>query len=341
MDARGVHCGAVADRKLTELVLDTSYLRAMGIGHPDLRKLFEFAKAKQIRIFVPHIAWEEWRTRLLENTVKDARGLRAAHRKLVDRMVTDPLLGGMERPALGLWEDTALVEQSKKFMDGFAAEYGIQVVKLGADHAERAWDRFFRGAPPFDGEGEREQRRKHIPDSWILEAAIDLKAQHPQVLALCCDKGLSTAFSSHAIGARYESPEKAADLTRQLIAEIVAELAPPEVSEGPSSAEHVEEKPAADAQSQLDEAQAAFKGVDIRVLGFVTYLGDAPKDQILKLLERSGIREDVARNAADRLVISKLIEDTGHYYLAIRSEAGENAAAQVEPEIIELLRKST
>lgn len=329
----------MAERKLTQVVLDTSYLRAVGFSDPDFRKLLEHAKAKRLQVLVPHIAWEELRTHLLEQRLKLMRELRAAHERLVKKVTGDLLLDGLESPALVLWRDEEAENHSKKAMQAFAAGNGIEVIRIRPDHAERAWDRFFGVKPPFDSAKGREERRKDIPDSWILETAIDLKAQYPNLRAFCCDVALSTALNASGIEADYASPDKAREMTRAFLEKLEAELAPPPPQELPA-APLPEAPPAkeADLDAVLDQAQGEFKNVEIKVLGFVTYLETPTKDELFALMEKSGVPADVARNAAERLALAKLVVDTGNYYLPENKEAGEQAAALVEPEIIRLLK---
>jgi len=95
------------------------------------------------------------------------------------------------------------------------------------------------------------------------------------------------------------------------------------------------------AASQVDRALAESRleseGLDTKILGFVSYLGDPSKDQLFDMLGRAGVREGLARNTADKLVIAGLLVDTGNHYLVKNREAGEAAALLVEPEIIRLL----
>jgi PIN domain len=208
--------------------LDTSYLRALGsFGDPDFRKLLEHSKAKRLQILVPHIVWEERRTQLLEERLKMVQELRNAHERLLRKMAGDPLLDGLEEPALAVWSEEVVDDHSKKVMQQFAIANGIEVVRIGSDHAERAWQRFFAIAPPFDPVMKREDRRKDIPDSWILETAIDLKGQHKNLCAFCCDEALTSALRFYEIETYYCPPDKARETTRDFLGLLEAELAPP------------------------------------------------------------------------------------------------------------------
>jgi hypothetical protein len=76
--------------------------------------------------------------------------------------------------------------------------------------------------------------------------------------------------------------------------------------------------------------------LDVKALGFVGFLERAGKQQAVDLLVQSGATADAARNALERLALAGLIRDTGHNYLAIKSELLEKAVQQAEAEMIEL-----
>jgi hypothetical protein len=74
-------------------------------------------------------------------------------------------------------------------------------------------------------------RRKDIPDSWILEAAIDLKAAYPNLRAVCGDKRLADALVANGIPVFLVTESKRpAQLTQEIVDAIQAELTPPPTS---------------------------------------------------------------------------------------------------------------
>jgi hypothetical protein len=88
----------------------------------------------------------------------------------------------------------------------------------------------------------------------------------------------------------------------------------------------------------IEKAQLSFKSLEEKVLGYICYLENPTKEQLFELLDKSGTPLDLARNVAERLVLAKLVTDTGHYYLPVDKAIAKEAAAFVEPEIIKLLR---
>ena len=99
-------------------------------------------------------------------------------------------------------------------------------------------------------------------------------------------------------------------------------------------------QPVGVAAGEFEELFAArtksFAAIDIKALGFVSYLQSTDKRTVIGLLEQSGIASEVARNALDRLTMGGLIHDTGHNYLAEAGRLAEVAALLVEAEMIKL-----
>jgi hypothetical protein len=182
--------------------MDTSYLRRVGFGNPDFRKLLRYCQEKegQVRVFIPHIAWEERRTQLVDEIYSKVRKLRDSVEALKGPILGGITIDGLSPLTVGVWTDAEIDAESKVTMKKFADDNGIKIIALGSDHADRAWARYFNAEQPFDRNEDRKNRRKDIPDAWILEATIDLVRDHGEVVALCCDAKLTKALES--IGAK-------------------------------------------------------------------------------------------------------------------------------------------
>jgi hypothetical protein len=266
------------------------------------------------------------------------RGLSKAFEKVAEQSARSIVFNGLTSPTLIIWTEAEVDASSKKAMLAFAAENKVEIVSLAPDHADRAWQRYFNVAPPFNPDQPREQRRKDIPDSWILETAIDLKKRHPDMFALCGDHNLSTALTS--------IPIRVFEDARQVLDEIEIASKPelPERTEEtdeavPSQGKDMEAVKENQLEVVLAGVQDRFKTLDAKILGYVSYLGSPSKDQLFGLLSREGVPAEIARNVAERLAIAGIITDTGNHYLSGNKEAGELAAALVEPDIIKLLEQ--
>ena len=266
-----------------------------------------------------------------ERAREKVRNIRTLFNELAATAPSNWILSRLPPPALALWEDEQIDGASKDAMAEHANKYGIEIIPIGADHGERTWRRYFgvKVEPPFNPAAkDRETRRKDIPDSWIFEVAVDLINDGQELLALCRDGNLASALVG--IGAKvFREPQ-----------ELVAEL---ERQESPPAEVSALAEPAAPGQpddpvaTALAQALAPFKDHERRVLGYVAYFGTPGKDQLFELLGRSGIPPEVAKNTAERLVIGRLVQDTGHHYLVLDKGVAQSAAAAVEDEIIKLL----
>ncbi len=324
-----------ATTKTLCVFLDTSYLKDVGFSDPDFRKLLEYSKRGEVKVFVSHIAWEELRTQLLEKTSANVLVVQKKFDALKGILPSNFILSGLAAPALTLWSKAEIVARSHDAMAAFAKENRIEIVPLAPDHGPRTWERYFEVGVPFNPDEKRENRRKDIPDAWILEAAIDVNAKHPGLLALCPDGRLSEALKAASLRVFKE--------TQGVLDEIEAALTPlpgVEVQEAPGIVPPVEAGGDRALAAALSEVQEQFRDIDGKVLGYVAYLDSPTKDQLLQLLARSGIAVDVARNVAERLAIAGLITDTGNHYLLANKDAGVLAARLVEAEIIKLLEAS-
>jgi hypothetical protein len=349
------------------LLLDTSYLWSAHPKQPDFQKLLRYSRDRKLVIFVPFIAWEEWRTQQLELRQAEVEALRRAQLALVGRCEEDLIMKGFVPPQLvETWTDEDLVAQSRTAMERFATENRIVIVPLRPDHAERAWGRFFDVRAPFNPGQARENRRKDIPDSWILEAAIDVRRDNPRLMALCPDEPLRQALQEHAIPcfervqdvlARLEAAEFAAAAEEAAVAVVATPAIADEAEERievPASnvvvAEKREPTPAlqvvAAENSESSERQLVnalaratrnIEALDRRVLGYVGWYGDVEKGELFELTTRAGIDADAARNAAERLALAGLTRDTGRYYLVEDRELARIAADAIEAEMITLL----
>jgi hypothetical protein len=89
---------------------------------------------------------------------------------------------------------------------------------------------------------------------------------------------------------------------------------------------------------KLFEAQTrTFTRLDIKALGFVSYMRITRKRDVIGLLGQSGEDIDAARNALERLALAEVIRDTGNNYLVVEGRLSDMAAQVVEPEMIKVI----
>ncbi|MGE0094458.1 MAG: PIN domain-containing protein [Alphaproteobacteria bacterium] len=318
----------MADVKRPHLLIDTSYLRKVGFGHPDLQKLLRFSAEDRVGIFIPRIVWEERRTQLVEGLTAKAE---EARRRIDD--LRAPTLGGiplqgLTAPIASIWTNDEIDAESRAAMEAFAIQSKIQVLEIAPDHADRAWKRYFEAAPPFNPGQSRENRRKDIPDSWILESAIDLLGQHGELYALCDDGGLGEALTKAGVRVFKDAQNIVDVIDNGVVAVDVVETPSPEPEEL---------RTGEGLDAILMSAQERIKDLEIKVLGYVGYLGVLSKEQLLELLASGGVQAAHAQSIAGVLTMKGLIRNTGHHYIPENKEACAAAAILVEPELIKLL----
>jgi hypothetical protein len=326
--------------RIRHLLIDTSYLGGVAFGDGEFQKLLRYSREGELKIFIPHLVWEERRTQLLEEAKNDVLKLRAAYQKVVGRAGRDLVLAGLPRPTLGIWDDADMDRSSRVALTEFAVEHKIEIAEIAADHSTRAWERYFAVELPYNANQPREHRRKDIPDAWIFEAAIDLARSHPKLVAICPDGKLSVALASIPIAVF----KTASEVLDQIEASTQTQpsVAPETAAEEAATAEAATTQPlpaSDDLAALLDRAQTASRNLEIKVAGFVTYLAGPTKDQLVDLLRRSGHSVEEIANSTGRLVLSGIIRDTGNHYLPVDIRIGNLAAAAVENDIIDLLNQ--
>ena len=315
----------MSETRIEMLFVDTSCLRACGVNHPDLRKLMLRSQNRSLRIVVSEIALDEWRTWLRDNDYKKVASLRTKFEELKEVATSHPVFKRLAPLGQAIWEDADIDAASKAAMSEYVSENRIEVIPIAADHGERVWRRYFhvKIEPPFKN---RENRRNDIPDAWIFEAAQDLLLRGQRFAALCGDNTLSAALER--IGVRVF--RTAGDLVREL-----------ERLEAPPQAPALEPGTADMTLNPLPfalgRALDPFRVYEEKALGFVAYLGSPSKQELLDWLKQSGIPEAIAINAIDRLVLMKLLRDTGHHYLVADRTLAAPAASVVEGDVIRLL----
>ncbi len=274
----------------TPVFLDTSYIRKVGFRSPDFQKLVAYSKSNLLRLFVSHVAWEERRTQYLEKATSQVLTLGREFEKLQQGRSDNFILQGLPPPVMNLWNKTELDARSHEVMAAFARDNHITIVPLGGDHAERAWRRYFETSPPFNPDvPKREDRRKDIPDSWILEAAIDVKREHSSLIALCDDKRFADALVQVLGIPVFTTAQDALD-------HIDGATQPPRVIESVKTRDAAYVPPK-EGQMHVDGALAAalsaaetqLRNVGTKVIGLVSHLGTPTKDQLYAILEQSGI----------------------------------------------------
>jgi hypothetical protein len=189
---------------------------------PESIELLKQSKAQKIQIIVSEIALRESNARKRDNILRDVRNLNAAITKLKNTVQYSSLLSSDEIAQFGYQFQSFNYEGLQSHLNDAAErqftllsqQYNILTVPVTPEHTERLLNKYFNRLPPFDTQKEEyvqpeqekkeretasNNRRKHIPDAWIIEAAIELKEQGHRLLVLAKDYNLRRTLEIHGI----------------------------------------------------------------------------------------------------------------------------------------------
>jgi hypothetical protein len=291
------------------LVIDTSVLRKAHFRHADFERLLRRSQKGTLRIYIPHIVLEEERTRMLADLFAVLDNVEAAYARLRGGGTFGMFTAGLPEPHLVLWKRDEVARHSRAIFDKFLADNKIEKLKISESHANRAWERYFDAAPPFNPAEKREERRKDIPDSWILEAALELKAKRGRHCALVADGKLQDALSKEG----FEIYGDVGSLDAEIEKATAVVSAKPRSPDVPASA--------------FDKLRSpAFKDVDVAILGINEVLGAPQKEDLFAQLERAGIDRKIAEHEAQTLVLSGVLRDSGNHFIPLDSALARKAA---------------
>lgn len=279
------------------VVIDTSVLRQAHFQHPDFARLLRRSQMGALKIYIPHIVLEEERTRLLGNLLDHLERIKSAYEKLKGGNLR-MLIEGLPEARLSLWSKEEVERNSRAVYDKFLTENKIEKLVISPEHAINAWARYFDVAPPFNPNEERENRRKDIPDSWILEAALEIKAKRGRHCALVADGKLKAALKQEGFEI-FGDVQTLDDEIENAIAVVNVSAHDPDETLAP-----------------LDQLRGlAFKDIDLIVLGMNEALNAPSKVDLFAQLERGGINRAIAEHEAQTLVLSGVLTDSGSHFI--------------------------
>lgn len=290
------------------VVFDTSLLRRTPFGHANFERLLRRVQQGVVKIYIPYIALEERRTQLLDEHSQLAEKLRSTFRDL-QRGQMGMLIEGLLPPDLLFPTKEDVDRNSCVVLGKYLTDNKVEVLPITMDHATNAWERYFGIKPPFNNREIRENRRKDIPDSWILEAALEVKTKPGRHCVLIADGKLEAALA--------EAGFEIWDDVEKLDAEIEKATAVVPI--------HIPEPaPAAVPLNQL--RGPAFNNIDVIVLGMNEALSSPNKEQLFAELERVGVNRMIAEHEAKTLVLSGILVDTGSHLIPTNRALAQQAS---------------
>ena len=300
------------------VVIDTSVLRQAHFQTSAFEKLLRRAQKGTLKIYIPHIVLEEQRTRMLEDMLKAMDMVTGAYKKLTERPYLGFFTASLPDPILALWKSEEVIQNSRDAFDKFLEKNKIERLHITEKHATNAWTRYFDVTPPFNRRQEREDRLKDIPDSWILEAALEVKQKRGRHCALVGDGALKDAL-------REEEFEIYGD---------VASL-DDEIEKSTAVTTGLSRPPVVDGTAWEQLNNSAFRDVGVALLGLNEVLGAPGKDDLLTQLERGGIERRIVEHEAQRLVLLGLLDDSGNHFIPTdRALAQQASEAKIVGDIL-------
>jgi len=214
----------------------------------------------------------------------------------------------------------------------------LKVSEVKEHHSRDFWQKYFNWESPFDKWTEtqrdepkvREARRKHIPDAWILLAAIDAKNAKETFLCLCSDDGLSNAL----IGIEHHSYKSAKEVWDILfppppVVQPVTSPSQQNIGSAPTSLDTILSK----------AANENIGGIYLRLLGFVVPLDTPTHESLINKVVARGYDKRLTEACA--IILSDefkpYIKNTGSHYIAGDKAVCNEASSRLTLEIIEML----
>lgn len=283
------------------IVYDTCLLRDTPFGGPVFERLLLRVAQGVAKIYIPYIALEERRTQLVEEYLKHHASIKSSLAAMA-RNQQGLIIQGLPKPEAFLPTEDEVDRNSYSVLGKYLTDNKVEVLPFTIEHAQGAWERYFGVKPPFNPQQPREHRRKDIPDSWILEAALELKGRAGRHCMLTKDSKLEAALKE----AGFEVWERA-DLLDQ---EIERATAVSSISGAgkPSTGASIE-----------NLRSHAFDNVALIVLGINEGLNAPGKDTLFAALQKAGIDRAIAEHEAQTLVLSGVLKDIGHHFVPVNT----------------------
>ncbi len=292
------------------VVIDTSMMRRTPFQHADFVRLLKLAELGKVKIYFPRIALEEERTAQLKKHENAVQFIIQEVARL-QRATLGMLVEGLPVPRVELWDINSVARNSAEVFEAFCKKHKIEVIEISMEHAAGAWARYFDVKLPFDATQVREERRKDIPDSWILEGGLELKRRTGIHCALVHDTKLSGAFKAEGFQT-YDSIQPLLDDVEAATA--VAPIRKP-----------VDEEPPV----PLDQLRGPdFNEMDVLVLGLIDALDTPSKTDLLAAIARAGYRADVAEHEARTLVLAGRLTETATHFIPTSRALAKAAAGK-------------
>ncbi len=333
--------------------VDTSYLTRMPAAEKaDWNRLLEHAKAcvgnldkkPRLEIHISEIALREYRGKMIDELLAKIEQTETRMRALQAEWQNNNIAKELDYPLPRDRDIFPQIDEISSEADRFIGKLldsGIKQINMQEHHNGAVLEKYFNWEPPFNTSSiseradkkVREKRRAHIPDAWILEAAIDAKNIGYKMLCLCKDDNLSAALEAH----NHRAFKVAKD-----VLDVLFPPAPTYLTLTVSD----EEETGVNDQTSLDRLLSKtpndnIKNIYLRLLGFVVPLDTPTHDSLIDAVVSKGFDRKLTEACA--VILSDkskpYIKDTGSHYIVGDKEICTSATDQLTQEIIDMLEQ--
>lgn len=298
------------------VIIDTSILRRAHFKTGNFQRLLRRVQQGVVKLYIPQIVLEERRTQLLFEYSQLAEQAKTALRTM-QRDHLAMLLEGLPAPECVFPSREEADRNSRAVFEQYLKDNRVEVLAFSFDHASRALERYMHGAPPFKPTKDRDVERKHIPDSWILEAALEIKAKPGRHCVLVHDERFEWALKSLEFEVFNDIEVLDTEVEANSAVVPIRVSAPGE----PSGVAGAELAPLDNLRSE------AFKDMKIIVLGMNEALDNPGKEKLFASLAKLGVDRTIAEHEAKTLALSGILTDTGSHLVPTNVELARHAAA--------------
>lgn len=167
------------------IVLDTSVLHNAGVSSAPFQVLKGLVHAGLVRVFIPELAMEEFRTQWRDKNQSNVAQSVKALKSLSGEALLPP---SIVADAASLSDQLAMLdseELSAQFAENYLKESGFKVLPMSFDQAKDAWRSYFSGNLP----SKKVKHRPDIPDAHIVAALKEFLSKEATILFVSADKG--------------------------------------------------------------------------------------------------------------------------------------------------------
>ncbi len=320
----------------TLVFLDTAFFKKYSDRDRYAPDFLKYCRDGKIALVTSHICLEEWRSQKVQH-LNDY--LASANSSYNSQTSSNPIADEILAPyRLRHPDQEEIDENSQRIVSRFVEANGIIRYMPTDQHIERTWRSYFRGFPPFKAR----KNAKDIPDSWIYEAAKDVRFHEDyehieNKFSIGGDEFLNKHLKKLGL-----KPITVIELLELLKQEEAGVNRPVEALATDRTAVAV--PVAVDEITSLDEVLNGamtdeMRQIYIRLLGYTHYLNNPGKEQLFTLIERRGFNPELIKAAAALLSQPslELLQDTGNHILPTNRAICEEAGNLITAEIIEHL----